>query len=221
MADAEEERRRRAAELLAQVDLGDWSVLEDDIAADLAPVYADGLRNVGFTGDVPETRNDARANLGLPPLEEGGEEVPAILAEMPELAARWARSQAADLIPGLKERTPGMLLTTLVDALTASVTAKQLVDAIAGAAAFNSARAKTIAYNETTMAERDGLKTAMRGTNVARGKKWFTQEDEFVEDDCLENANAGLIGIDEEFPKGDWPHFNCRCWWEVFDLAEA
>jgi len=220
MVDADDERRRRAAALLAQVDLGDWSVLEDDITADLAPVYADGLRNVGFTGDVPETRNDARANLGLPPLAEGGDEVPDILDEMPELAASWARSQAADLISGLKERTPGMLLTTLVEGLTASLTATALAGAIAEAPAFNSARAKTIADNETTMAEREGLNTAMRGTNVAPGKQWFTQEDDLVEEDCEANADAGVIGIEDEFPNGDWPHPNCRCWYELVDLDE-
>jgi len=222
MADADdEERRRRATELLAQVELGDWSVLEDDIAGDLAPVYADGLRNVGFTGDVPETRNDARANLGLPPLEEDGDEIPAILDEMPDLAARWAKSEAAELIPGLKARTQSMLVRTVVDGIAAGDwTAKELADAIADAPAFNGARAKTIADNETTLAEREGLNTAMRGTNVARGKLWFTQDDDAVEEDCQENADAGVIGIEDEFPNGDWPHVNCRCWWEVVDLDD-
>lgn len=218
MADAaDEELRRRAAALLSALDLGDWSGLANDIAADLEPVYEDGLRAVGFTG-TGQTRNEARANLGLPPLDDGGDEVPAILDDMGDAAASWAESQAADLIAGLKERTPGMLLTTLVDGLTGSVTATQLADAIADAPAFNGARAKTIAYNETTQAEREGLNTAMRGTNVAQGKQWFTQEDEAVEEDCIENADAGVIAIDADFPNGDWPHFNCRCWYEITDL---
>ena len=220
MADADDERRRRAAALLGMLSLGDWSVLEDDIAADLAPVYADGLRAVGFTGDVQETRNHARANLGLPPLEDGGDEVPEILDEMPDLAARWAESQAADLIPGLEDRTPSMLLTTVIDGLAGNWTAKELALAIADAPAFNSARAETSAYNETTQAEREGLNTAMHGTNVARGKQWFTQEDDAVEEDCQTNADAGVIGIEDEFPNGDWPHVNCRCWWEVVDFDE-
>ena len=36
--------------------------------------------------------------------------------------------------------------------------------------AFNAARAKTIADNETTQAEREGLNTAMRGTNCYAGQ---------------------------------------------------
>jgi len=166
----DEERRRRAAETLRRLALGDWSGLAEDIAADLAPVYADGLRAVGFTGDVPETRNDARANLGLPPLYEGGDEVPAILDDMPDRAASWARRQAADLIPGLIDRTPGMLESTLAVALDSGWTAAQLRDAIAEAPAFNAARAKPIADNETTQAEREGLNTAMRGTNCYAGQ---------------------------------------------------
>jgi hypothetical protein len=218
--DADEERRRRAAALLDALQLGDWSGLEDDIAGEVAPVYADGLRAVGFTGDVQTTRNEARANLGLPPLEEGGDEVPEILGEMSDRAASWARRQVADLIDGLKERTPGMLEATVAAAMSGDLTAQVLARAIADSPAFSSGRAKTIADNETTQAEREGLNTAMRGTNVARGKQWFTQEDEAVEEDCDENADAGVIPLEDDFPNGDWPHIGCRCWWELFDLDQ-
>src|SRR6516162_6345910 len=109
---------------------------------------------------------------------------------MDDRAAAATTSQAVELIPGLKERTPGMLETTIIGALAGGWTARQLASAIAEAPAFNAARAKTIADNETTQAEREGLNAAMRGTNVAQGKHWMTMEDDAVEEDCEENADA-------------------------------
>jgi hypothetical protein len=223
----DEERRRRAAALLASLALGDWSSgLVDAVGSDLAPVYADGLRAAGFTAPG-QTRNEARANLGLAPLDdaESGDEVPDILGEMDTRADEWAGGQAADLVDGLKSRTLDMLETTVRAALAASATgagwtAKQLEAAVAEAPAFNRARAKTIADNETTTAEREGLNVALRNTRVTDGKQWYTQEDDLVEEDCEENADAGVIGIADEFPNGDYQHINCRCWWEVADLDD-
>jgi hypothetical protein len=221
----EERRRQRAAALLAGVDLGDWSSgLVDAVSADLASVYADGLRAVGFTAPG-QTRNEARANLGLPPLEQGGDEAPDLLDEMDTRAAEWAGGQAADLVDGLKARTLDMLETMVRAALAANATgagwtAKELEAAVAEAPAFNERRAKTIADNETTMAEREGLNVAMRNTRVAPGKQWYTQEDDLVEEDCEENADAGVIAIEDDFPNGDYPHLNCRCWWELAELDE-
>src|SRR5215831_4197111 len=62
----DEERRRRAAALLAALVLGDWSGLVDEVAEDLTSVYANGPRAVGLTASG-QTRNQARANLDLPP----------------------------------------------------------------------------------------------------------------------------------------------------------
>jgi hypothetical protein len=225
--DDEERRRQRAAALLAGVDLGDWSSgLVDAVSGDLASVYADGLRAVGFTAPG-QTRNEARANLGLPPLDdaESGGEVPDLLDEMDTRAGEWASGQAADLVDGLKARTLDMLETTVRAALAANAagagwTANELEAAVAEAPAFNARRAKTIADNETTMAEREGLNVALRNTRVADGKQWFTQEDDLVEEDCEENADAGVIAMDDDFPNGDYPHLNCRCWWEVADLDD-
>jgi hypothetical protein len=52
---------------------GDWSGLVDEVAADLAPVYGDGARAVGLTAPG-QTRNQARSDLGLPPLPEDAPE---------------------------------------------------------------------------------------------------------------------------------------------------
>jgi hypothetical protein len=227
--DPQDEERRRAAALLAGLDFGDWSGLVATLAADLAPVYADGLRAAGFGGQA-RTRNEARATLGLPPLPDdaGGDEVPDIVDDLDNRADGWAQSQAADLVPGLKERSRGMLETTVLAALAAlaanatagGFTAAQLVAAVAEAPAFNRARADRIAQNEVTQAEREGLNVAMRNSRVAPGKVWRTQEDDAVEADCEENADAGVIAIADDWPNGDYPHPNCRCWYELADLDE-
>ena len=68
------------------------------------------------------------------------------------------------------------------------------------------------------MAEREGLNVALRNTRVTDGKQWMTMEDDAVEADCEENAAAGVIPIDADWPKGDYPHIGCRCWYELAEL---
>jgi hypothetical protein len=217
MADADD----RVAALLARLDLGDWSAL-DDLSDDLVPVYQDGLRAVGITGNVPTTRNQARANLGLPPLSEakGGNEEIDVFGRMADSAEQWVADHVAELVAGLKARTPGMLEATVDAALAGDFTAEQLARAIADSPAFSTKRAETIANNETTQAEREGLGTAGRTTQVALGRQWTTMEDDAVEEDCIENADAGVISWDEDWPNGDYPHIGCRCWWELADIDD-
>jgi hypothetical protein len=95
------------------------------------------------------------------------------------------------------------------------------LDAVRAAPAFNHARATTIAQNETTRAEREGLGLAMRNIEVAQGKVWRTMEDLKVEPDCRENAAVGVIGLEDEWPHGEYPHIGCCCWCELSDLDEG
>jgi hypothetical protein len=218
--DDEDERRRRerAAALIAMLSLGDWSGLAPGLADDLAPMYADGLRATGFSGNA-RTVNEARANLGLDPVDDGGNE-PDIIDDMSDRADSWAHGEADDLVTGLKDRTKGMLLTTVVAALAAGWSASRLEREIADSPAFSDARVDTIAQNETTVAERQGFRVAATETRVATGKIWITENDDLVEDDCLENEAAGIIPVDEEWPNGDFPHVGCRCSEELADLDE-
>jgi hypothetical protein len=59
---------------------------------------------------------------------------------------------------------------------------------------------------KTTVAEREGVGDAMRNFRVAQGKQRFTQEDDAVEEDGKENADAGVTALDDDWPNGDYPH---------------
>jgi hypothetical protein len=213
----ERRRRERAAALIAMLSLGDWSGLAPDLADDLAPMYADGLRATGFSGNA-RTVNEARANLGLDPVDDGDNE-PDIIDDMPDRADSWAQGEADDLVTGLKDRTKGMLLTTLVAALAAGWSAARIEREIAASPAFSDARVDTIAHVETVNAETAGRLVAITEGGVATGKVWVTENDDLVEEICEENESDGPIAADEVFSSGDDgppAHPNCRCYLEAF-----
>jgi hypothetical protein len=74
-------------------------------------------------------------------------------------------------------------------------------------------RARTIATTEMGQAMEDGS-LAHEKEQGATHKVWITSQDDKVSDICYENAAAGPIPIDEQFPSGhDAPlgHVGCRC----------
>ena len=79
--------------------------------------------------------------------------------------------------------------------------------------AFSKSRAVMVARTETATAWTGGTLDAGRSQGRDE-KRWVTAGDNLVTAECLENEDAGWIGIDDLFPKGaSGPplHPNCRC----------
>lgn len=79
--------------------------------------------------------------------------------------------------------------------------------------AFSPARAELIARTETRLADSRGQVAAWQESGVVAKKEWLFSDDGPC-DDCQENADAGPIDIDDDFPSGDDApplHPNCRC----------
>ncbi len=80
---------------------------------------------------------------------------------------------------------------------------------------FSEERATLIADTEVAMANGQGALAGYReaqAAGVKLKKIWVTDDDPC--DECQENADAGAIDVDDEFPSGDdaeIAHPGCRC----------
>jgi hypothetical protein len=75
-------------------------------------------------------------------------------------------------------------------------------------------RAELIADTDLARAQQEGSMAEWRESGVVEAKTWLLSNDHPFEDDCDDNADAGEIPIDEDFPSGDEAppaHPRCHC----------
>lgn len=134
-------------------------------------------------------------------------------------AQQYAQDRAAALIGSdgsggeLAQATRDMLRSTIADALANAQTVDELSASIEDNYAFSADRADTIARTELKNAMSAGNLEGWRASGVVTGKAWQVSNDD-VCDICLDNQDAGTIGIDDVFPSGDdapAAHPNCNC----------
>lgn len=149
---------------------------------------------------------------------------------MRERAEAWAKNRAAEmvgmrregdtLIPNpdakwqITEGTRDMLRGVTEQALDEGWSAQEMAKNIADSAAFSDSRALMIARTEIAKADVAGSMVGYRASGIVAGKQWITAEDDLVSDECQLCGEAGVIGLDDNFPTGeDAPpnHPNCRC----------
>lgn len=117
----------------------------------------------------------------------------------------------------ITETTRDRLRTLLNDAIDGGWTAQQTQRAIIESEAFSPSRALNIARTESAFARGRGSRVAARSAGM-KTKEWLLGENPC--DICQDNADAGRIPIDSEFPSGDLcepAHPSCRCTVAYFD----
>ncbi len=176
------------SELLASIE----KVLEDGfelLSGEIAPAIIAAFSARGI--EVAETLKVSSAVRGV----------------VNRAAVNYAGERAGELIKNFAESTPEMLRATVSKAIEEGWSAGKLRDALRENYAFSPVRALSIARSETAVARRRGGKETAKAAG-AEQKHW-----DILGDDpcalCLNNAAAGWIPIDEEFPEGDDPHPNC------------
>lgn len=129
-------------------------------------------------------------------------------------AIDYASTRATLLIDQLAQTTRQGLRDLIEQALVDGQPVEQLTDAIVGAGLFSADRAERIARTELAIANTQGNLIAWRRSGVVHGKKWLMSNMHDQDDECDENAQAGVIPLDEAFPSGDDgppAHPNCNC----------
>jgi plasmid stability protein len=182
----------RAAAILAQIDLGNWEVLIDPTADDLAEIYGDGLA------------------VGLPLVGMGVD-----LEQVNERSVEWAKERAASLVTQIEENTRDMLRDTVAQAIEEGWGAPELAANISASIGFSGDRASTIARTEIIASNNQGnlaayKDAAAQGINVL--KEWLLGDNPC--EICEDNAADGPIPVDDEFSSGDdapAAHPRCEC----------
>lgn len=198
--------------ILDDIDFQGWSVIVGDVEEMLQSMGEDGaklaLLQLGGIADDKTivSSSDAVTNdyakrraaelVGMRYTAEGD------LIENPN--AKWA----------ITDSTRDMLRSTVTTALEEGWSNDHLADELENNFAFSSSRAETIARTEIKRADMQGSLSAYKESGVVQGKESLLSFDYDDDDECQENADAGVIPLDEDFPSGDDAppyHPNCRC----------
>jgi SPP1 gp7 family putative phage head morphogenesis protein len=150
------------------------------------------------------------AEIPPAPLEKAS---PILLDAVQREAAEWAMKRGGDKIVDIELQTKMLVRQSVSTALLEGQPLTRIVSLIKGAHAFNRARAKVVARTETAYALGEGQLTAAK-VQGRDEKRWRTQGDALVSDECMGNERVGWISIADTFPSGVSAipqHPNCRC----------
>jgi len=190
---ADEDIEKQVQDILDQLDLEGWGVFVDVSDEVLSGVTKDGLYQ-------------ALLQIGL-----NGEN---LTDKMSEGALDYAETRAAALVTEIEESTRDMLRSDIAHAIDEGWSADKLADTLSDNYAFSDSRAETIARTEITNADIQGNMIAYKESGVVEGKEWILGSEHEDDDECDDNADAGVIPLDEDFPSGDsepLAHPRCVC----------
>ncbi len=168
-----------------------WAKYGDEVVTELSRGFS-----VSLTAEFP----------GMPP-----EQVQRLSSEY--AITRGARLLRLDGDLNIAEATRRRVNEVVSGALERGESLGKVQKALREDFAFSRARADLVARTETATALGEGAK----GAALAQGrnqKRWVTQGDEGVDEDCLANEAAGWIKVGDPFPSGHDvvpAHPDCRC----------
>lgn len=125
------------------------------------------------------------------------------------LAVEYAANRGSTLITGLEDTTRDNIRGLVAQTIKNGDSLGALKKSIRDDQTFSARRAETIARTETTKALRTGKKEA--ASQQGRDEQsWQTNSPDACSE-CQENADAGWLPMDEDFPNGEDVHPNCEC----------
>lgn len=156
----------------------------------------------------------AAQNGGLAAFTQIDVEDKAIVSQVNTLAVEWAENRAAELVTKIQESTRDYLRADVTQAVEEGWSTKQLGQALQENFGFSESRSDMIARTEIARADVEGNLMAYRESGVVSGKESILGSEHDAPDECDDNADAGVIPLDEAFPSGDMGppyHPNCVC----------
>jgi hypothetical protein len=183
------------------------------------------------TGAIPAALHDVYVNAGKKALDSLGVDDTAIVDLFNKRAADYARERGAELVGKrwvndalvenpdarwcISQTTRDGLRDMIVKSYEDGKTPVQLAKQIEDSYLFSESRALNIARTETSKASVQGSLGAWQESGVVKGKFSQTSNNPNVCDLCQDNEDAGVIGLDEDFPSGDdGPPYHpggCQC----------
>ncbi len=155
-----------------------------------------------------------------------------LVDQVSESAVEFARQRAAELVGkrvlengdvvdnplarwAISEDTRQMLRDAITRILDENLGSRAIIEELQSNFAFSPERARTVSRTEVANANSHAAMEsyrAARTVGVAIKKEWLIGPESC--DICTENADAGAIELDEDFPSGDSEspaHPNCIC----------
>ncbi len=138
-----------------------------------------------------------------------------ITAQMDPAAHAYALKRGGELIKDLAGTTGDDLRAVLARGVEEGMSVASLQKTIEGLASFGEARAEMIARTELAFAHVQGNVAAWRESGEVVGKRWLLADTHDEPDECDQAAEAGIVGLDDEFVPGIMfppdPHPRCCC----------
>lgn len=189
---AEEKLIEQLVEALNYEDLGRElnGELTNAMTAAFRRAASVGMQQVGFTAD------------------------PSIVEQVDELAIAYAERRGAYLVTELADTTREDMRRLVTRAVEEGQAVEDLAAAILDMGGFSESRADMIARTELAFAHVEGNVEGWRETGLVVGKRSILADTHPYEDICDEAADAGIVGLDDEFvPGAKFPpyHPNCLC----------
>ena len=181
----------------------DWHELGDDLEAILAAIAQDG------------------AAQGLAQI--GAAATSSIVDQVNEKAVAWAETHAADLVTKLAETTRERLRGDIAASIELGMSVKEIAAVLEKDYQFSSDRAELVATTERAIADVAGNMLAYRESGVVTKKEWALSSEHVdgQDCDCEDNADAGAIDLDDDFPGGeDAPPGHPGCWCDVLPVVD-
>ena len=128
-------------------------------------------------------------------------------------AAEYARTRGEIEITAIAEETKNQVRGVVQGGLQRRIPVGRIIRLVGTNYIFSALRAERIARTEAVTALGQGAKGAAKAQGRDE-KRWVTQGDDLVSDDCLSNETGEWIPIADPFPSGvdTIPqHQNCRC----------
>lgn len=190
-----EKKPPTAADIIAALE-SDW--LADDLGGYITPAMIAAYRRGTVAGIT----------------QVGVQSMPGITEQMDEAARAYAERRGAALITELAETTRDSVRGVVTAAVEDGVSVEQLRASLEDSGAFAESRARMIARTELAFAHVQGNVEGWRASDEVEGKRAILGDLHDVADVCDECADAGVVGLDEEFADGQmFPPFhpNCVC----------
>lgn len=186
-------------DLLATLEANPW---DDDAREQLRQLLATiaaerSTAALDHVGDHMDVTDDDYAQL----LDQANQE-----------AVAWAQDRVGNLITEVSDTTRDAVNELVASAIDQGLTNDELAEQLSDAFGFSDDRALMIARTETANADVAGTLIGFRQSGVVAQKEW--DPDAAACEICLENADAGPIDLDDDFPSGDDgppAHPNCEC----------
>lgn len=197
--------------IIAGLDFSKWTDLYGILERELVQAFKDNAK-AGFQA------------IGFDPDED-------MVELVNEQALEWAQRRAAELVGkrknedgewvdnpnkkfAISESTREELRGMVSDAIDEGWSADTFADEIADAFSFSEARSMTIARTELAFAHVEGNLEAWGDSGVVEMKQSILGSEHDLDDQCNDNADAGPIPLNAEFPSGHQGppyHPNCVC----------